>query len=214
MFRFTATLGLVFLLMQCMGCADATLNAIGATVAVTAVGGHSPAQEIEQIYYLGVFDPQDQVPPTIYRVRVHGQASAISLMKFGTGWAPAALVDSLSTQAGFDLSKGGSDAVKFNNSDQKLEGFQTGRRLVMFGPEGFREAPANHRLVIVMGSSPESFFGAIDESLGVISEVRREQLSSDVSQLMLQKMVELKDERLQLERLGQPLSAGTQGGAS
>ena len=48
----------------------------------------------------------------------------------------------------------------------------TGRKLVLFGPEGFRPVPKNHRLVIVMGSNPEEFFKAIDESLGMISKVK------------------------------------------
>lgn len=50
----------------------------------TLLGARTPANEIEQIYYLGVFDPQEQLEPMVYRVRVHGQASPISGMKFGS----------------------------------------------------------------------------------------------------------------------------------
>ena len=41
---------------------------------------------------------------------------------------------------------------------------------MMFGPEGFREAPANHRLVVVMGADPSAFFEAVDQTLGVIAQ--------------------------------------------
>ena len=38
----------------------------------------------------------EQVPPSVYRVRVKGQASFLSATKFASGWVPADLVDSLS----------------------------------------------------------------------------------------------------------------------
>ena len=56
-------------------------------------------------------------------------------------------------------------------SDAKDTSALSGRRLMMFGPEGFREAPRNHRLVVVMGSSPEKFFSAVDEALGHLDRV-------------------------------------------
>src|SRR6266850_8359765 len=54
------------------GCATPLQNA-GLAAGITAAGGRSPGHEIEQVYYLGVFDPQDQVSPAVYRVTVHGQ---------------------------------------------------------------------------------------------------------------------------------------------
>jgi hypothetical protein len=54
---------------------------------------------------------------------------------------------------------------------EKDNGLLTGRRLIMFGPEGFREAPKNHRLVVVMGSNPDKFFSAVDEALGEVARV-------------------------------------------
>ena len=54
---------------------------------------------------------------------------------------------------------------------EKQQRMLTGRRLVMFGPEGFREAPKDHRLVVVMGSNPDAFFSAVDEALGVVASV-------------------------------------------
>ena len=124
------------------------LGVVGATL----VGAQSPSHEIQQIYYLGVFDPQDQLPPQVYRVRVHGQASFVSLVNFASGWVPANLIDSLGTTVSLNKQTGG---VKFQKAgEDETAPLKTGRRLVVFGPEGFREAPADHRLVVVMGSSP------------------------------------------------------------
>lgn len=173
---------------------------IGGTLGVTIVGGTIPSHEIEQVYYLGVLDPQEQLPSTIYRVTVRGQASAISTMKFGSGWVPAQLIDSLSTRVGFDPDTG---TIGFKGGEKKdeLAQLKTGRRLIMFGPEGFREAPANHRLVIVMGASPEAFFNAIDETLGTVSRVRAEQLNTEVKNQLLNAMIQSGEESDDLERL-------------
>lgn len=63
------------------GCNSIPQNvALGAVIG-TGVGAIIPAHDIEQVYYLGSFDPQEQVPPALYRVRVRGQASIISWMK-------------------------------------------------------------------------------------------------------------------------------------
>lgn len=51
------------------GC-DTTGAIIGGIAGITVLAGLSPSNEIDQVYYLGVFDPQEQIPPTVYRVRV------------------------------------------------------------------------------------------------------------------------------------------------
>lgn len=119
----------------------------------------------------------------MYRVTVRGQASAISGMKFGSGWVHANLIDSLSTRVGFDKD---SDRTSVQGGDEQgqLVSLKTGRRLVMFGPEGFQEAPKDHRLVIVMGASPEAFFRALDQSFGIISHARREPADSAIAAQM------------------------------
>lgn len=167
----------------------------------TLLGAQSPGQEIQQIYYLGVFDPQEQVPPTIYRVRVHGQASAISLMRFGSGWVPAPLIDTLTSRAGFDAAADRPNLTPAQAEESQLPSLKTGRRLMMFGPEGFREAPKDHRLVIVMGTNPEAFFNAIDTSLEAISDVRREQSDSAVARKLAQAMSQIQSERKRLDDL-------------
>lgn len=59
----------------CSGCEAAAGWAVGAA-AVTVVGAQTPSQSIEQTYYVGVFDPKEQIPPALYRLTVRGQASA------------------------------------------------------------------------------------------------------------------------------------------
>lgn len=182
---------LPYSLMSISGCTFPA-NVIGGAVGSSAFGGTSPSHQIEQVYYLGVFDPQEQLPPTIYRVIVRGQAGAISAMKFGSGWVPANLVDSLNTHIGFNKD---SDLTKFSTGAEKqLANLKTGRRLMLFGPEGFREAPKDFRLAIVMGASPEKFFQAIDESVGTISQVQMEQLNADLRRQLLDAMSQIQNE--------------------
>ncbi len=145
----------------------------GAVAGAAVVAGRTPSHEVQQIYYLGVFDPRDQLPPTVYRVRVHGQASFISNTQFASGWVPANVIDALGVGVSFDGGR-----VNIEKSEDDFTSFQTGRRLMMFGPEGFREAPEGHRLVIVMGSDPSVFFRAVDESLGVVALATQEQGST------------------------------------
>lgn len=184
--------------MGCSGLTTVEKVTIG-TVATTAVGARSPSHEIEQIYYLGVFDPQEQLPPSVYRVRVRGQASFISFMRFASGWVRADLIDSLGTGIKFEGKEGDISITK--GDEGMLSSLKTGRRLVMFGPEGFREAPKDHRLVIVMGSSPEEFFKAIDESIGVVSEVMEEQRNPKLSQELFEALAKIKSERERLADL-------------
>ncbi len=185
-----------------MGCSTeevvggVTAGAIGATV----MGGRSPSNEIEQIYYLGMFDPQEQVPPTVYRVRVHGQGSFISRTKFGSGWVKSDLIDSLGTNIKFNDENNQISMSKVDSG--QFSSLKPGRRLIQFGPEGFREAPKDHRLVIVMGTSPEDFFNAIDETLGSVSKVIDEQRNSALSKLLFEALLQVKNERERLTDLG------------
>lgn len=153
------------------------------------IGGFTPNGELEQVYYLGVFDPQDQIPPMMYRVRIRGQASILSTTKFASGWVKAEFIDSLSSRVAFDKDKDGKMTLGIKRADNDdTSAIQGGRKLVMFGPEGFREAPKDHRLVIVMGASPQTFFSAIDQSLGLIADVTQglgdPKLSQDILRAM------------------------------
>ncbi len=146
------------------GCATPAQNmALGATAAA-AVGGITPSNQLEQTYYFGLLDPLQQIEPTLYRVRVRGQGSAISRMKFGSGWVPADLIDPLGTEVRYEKGKGA--VQKTDSALGKPSELELGRRMIHFGPDGFREAPAKNRLVIVMGASPETFFQQIDLQLG------------------------------------------------
>jgi hypothetical protein len=167
-------------------------------LAGTAYLAQSPGNEIEQIYYLGVFDPEDQLPPSLYRVRVHGQSSSFSQTRFASGWVRAELIDSLSSRISFDKTTGrlGVDGTDENQVHRKI-----GRRQILFGPEGFRDAPAGHRLAIVMGQSPESFFQAIDASLGAVSRVQEEDRNNRLARILFSDLSRLQYEDRALERL-------------
>ena len=157
------------LLFGCATTGQNTLSVVGGT----GLLGHTPTTNIGQTYYLGVFDPREQLPPTFYRIRVQGQASALSRTNFASGWVRADLVDSLSGRVEIN-GKSQTENGDNGKTDPNLVSLDTdknglNRRLVMFGPEGFREAPKNHRLVVVMGSDPSSFFSGMDRALGVVA---------------------------------------------
>jgi len=179
------------------GCNSLPQNvALGAAI-TTAVGAVIPGHDIEQVYYLGSFDPQEQVPPALYRVRVRGQASIISWMRFGSGWVPAELIDSLGSSVEINKSDG---KIQFTHEDSKsLAKLTIGRRLMQFGPEGFREVPKNHRLVLVMGSSPDKFFKAMDEALGAVSQAKVDQDAGTLNRLLFEAMVSVKAEKQVVE---------------
>lgn len=182
-----------------------TLGAVGATV----IGGQTPSTEIQQTYYLGVFDPQDQIPPTVYRVRVRGQASFISFASFASGWVPAQFADSLASSIGFDAA-GKSLTISKGTDTGALSNLQTGRRLVLFGPEGFREAPRDHRLVVVMGSNPQAFFEGISNALGNIAQARTAQQNVGLHRQLFDALVQLRAERDRLDDLAKDVELSPQ----
>lgn len=216
MSRFRPVLGLLSVAgLACVtlpGCSSPEAN-VALVAGATLFGGQAPSNEIQQIYYLGVFDPQGQLPPSVYRVRVRGQASFISATKFASGWVPAQIIDSLGTDVSF---KGNSGQVEFQEGDSdKLASLTTGRRLMMFGPEGFREAPRDHRLVVVMGSSPEAYFQAVDQALGIASQAQHEQRDEEVNRLLFEAITQAYSEQRRLKDLLADIErreAGQEGG--
>lgn len=177
---------------------------IGAGV---GIAGLTPSSNLEQVYYLGVFDPQEQLPPTIYRVRVRGQGSALNFTRYASGWVRAELIDSLSTVTKFK-SKDPDSGVEVTSADSETKGLLAGRRLVLFGPEGFREAPKDHRLVVVMGSSPEKFFAAVDQALGNVAAATQGTSGQDLERGLFREILRLKSERERLDDLRADIKAG------
>jgi len=174
------------------GCAHPAQTA-ALVAGVTAFGGQAPTHELQQTYYLGIFDPQEQLPPAFYRVVVHGQSSLLSLMRFASGWVPADTVDSLGSRVEMDIETG-KITVQKEKDDKLAAALNAGRRQVLFGPEGFRESPRNHRLVIVMGSSAEKYF---DQISGTLREAR---FGSSLQDLLL-KLREASLEKAKLEKM-------------
>jgi hypothetical protein len=169
----------------------------------TVLGGYAPSNEIEQIYYLGAFDPQEQVPPAVYRVRVRGQASFLSFMKFGSGWVPARFIDSLGPGVELEGDKGTVTFTKAggDEAEHKLVDLDVGRRMIVFGPEGFRVVPKKHRLVIIMGSSPEKFFHAVDQALGSVAATVEQQHNAQLMHALFEAIERVKHERERLTDL-------------
>ncbi|MCW5798416.1 MAG: hypothetical protein KIT40_07950 [Nitrospira sp.] len=188
---------MVLLTVSSAGCNSLPQNiALGAAI-TTAVGAVIPGHDIEQVYYLGSFDPHEQVPPALYRVRVRGQASIISWMRFGSGWVPAELIDSLGSSVEINKADG---KIQFTHEDSKsLAKLAIGRRLMQFGPEGFREVPKEHRLVIVMGSDPENFFAAMDEALDAVSQGKADQDNRALNGLLFEALTIVKAEKQVIE---------------
>ena len=189
-------LGALFVLVGAAGCTTQAAI-VGGVAGVAAYGGRSPTSEIEQIYYLGSLDPRGQLKPEMYRIRVRGQASALSGVDFASGWAPAPLVDSLSTQFRFSAQNG--DLT--SSGDENQTSLKTGRAQVMFGPEGFREAPRDHRLVIVMGSDSKAFFTAVDNTLGVVAQAQASRRSAGLDRELFSALSLVRAEERDLNRL-------------
>lgn len=179
------------------GCNSLPQSIALGTVVVTGFGAAVPGHEIEQVYYLGSFDPQEQVPPSLYRVRVRGQASIIGWMGFGSGWVPAELIDSLGSSVA--ISKADGKIIMTKAGNDQVAKLTIGRRLMQFGPEGFREVPKDHRLVILMGSSPEKFFQAIDEALGAVTTAKAAQDNNALNRLLFEAMIMVKAEKQLVE---------------
>ena len=179
------------------GCNSVPQNvALGAVIG-TGVGAIIPGHDIEQVYYLGSFDPQEQVPPALYRVRVRGQASIISWMRFGSGWVPADLIDSLGSSV--EINKKDGKITMTKAGQDELSKLTIGRRLMQFGPEGFREVPKDHRLVIMMGANPEDFFKAMDMALGSISQAKLDQDSQVLNGLLFKALTKVQAEKQLVE---------------
>lgn len=194
-------------LAGCAGLSSRERTAVGALVVGTAIASQIPSTDIEQVYYLGVFDPQDQLPPTIYRVRLRGQSSALNFTKFASGWVKAELVDSLGTIAHVEA-KDGKGGIEISTAGDETSKLRTGRRLMMFGPEGFREAPKGHRLVIAMGADPGAFFNAVDEALGVVAAASSGGSGAALSREIFEQLALLNQQRIRLEDLRRDTGGG------
>lgn len=108
-------------------------------------------------HFLGVFDPSEQVPPELYRIKITGKAQWMSKVKYGSGWVPARQADLLvqdirpDEQGKFTISGQNSDAVSM----------AVRRRFFEIGPFAVATEPEDGRFVVVMSSDPDYFFKKI-----------------------------------------------------
>lgn len=169
-----SAVGVVALSLFGAGCATPAETAGlagGLSIGAAAV---TPTHELEQVYYVGVFDPDEQIPHSVYRLRVHGQSSPLNNVQFASGWVPAELIDSLGSRVSINPNAQTGATIQAAATGQEAN-LEVGRRMMMFGPEGFRQAPAGYRLVIVMGADPSKFFDAVDQALGDSSQATAQQ---------------------------------------
>ena len=181
-----------------VGCSTTEQTIALSAAGATFLGGATPTSEIEQIYYLGIYDERSQLPPEFYRIKVHGQASTLSEMTFGSGWVPAKLVDTLNPDSQARLSN---TDIKSAGQDPCGDNFLQGRKLILYGPEGFRRVPDCYRLALVMGSNPSAFFGALDEAMGYIHKAKSEERNSQLTIQLLKHQSQLHLESSRLEDL-------------
>ncbi len=166
---------------------------------MATVGSLTPTADVQQTYYLGSFDPRSQLPPAIYRIQIRGQSGLLNATRFASGWVPADVVDSLTGSIGINAKTGSVTTAKPGGDPFALDG--VGRGLVMFGPEGFREAPRNHRLVVILGSSPEDVEQAFASALGTVAKVKFGQSGAALDSELFSLMLKLGQERDQLKAL-------------
>ncbi len=185
------------LLAGCGGMTVVQRNQTGLAVAA-GLASVTPNADIQQTYYLGSFDPLSQLPPAIYRIRVRGQSSILNATRFASGWAPAEVVDSLTGAISTDMKTGTVSTQRGADTSQLPE---QDRKLVLFGPEGFRTAPRGHRLVVVMGASPEAVEQAFSSALGTVARVRFSPSATSVERDLFARLNELAAERDQFKTL-------------
>lgn len=160
----------------------------------------TPSFDLEQTYYLGSFDPAGQLPPTLYRIRVRGQSSMLNNTKFASSWVPAEVVDALTGSATLNTKTG---AISIT-SDAANPGFNindSGRRLMQFGPEGFRSAPKGHRLVILMGADPEAVEQAFSSALGTVAMATSGVSGNAVDREALKALLDMGRDKARLQAL-------------
>ncbi|KZN52816.1 hypothetical protein [Pseudoalteromonas luteoviolacea] len=192
-----AKLSALFLCYTLGGC-GLTPQEAGVVGAIAGGGStyfttHTVTGEVYQVYYLGVFDPINQISPTFYRITVRGQSNLFSDMKFASGWVPAESIDTLTSKV--EMTNQGLN-VDANGGAQITS---ARRKFVLMGPEGVREGPENHRLVIVMGSSPHNFFSAIDSAMGELLSFEQTKAHDPVNRMLMEELLSIAQERQLLE---------------
>jgi hypothetical protein len=191
---------LLLLVTLASGCSTVAHTNQAIALAGTVGLSLTPSFDLEQTYYLGSFDPAGQLPPTLYRIRVRGQSSILNNTKFASSWVPAEVVDALTGSATLNTKTG---AVSIT-SDTANPGFNindSGRRLMQFGPEGFRSAPKGHRLVILMGADPEAVEQAFSSALGTVAMATSGMSGNAVDREALKALLDMGRDKARLQAL-------------
>lgn len=190
------------LLIAAMVCGCSTVAHTNQAIALAGTVGLSltPSFDLEQTYYLGSFDPAGQLPPTLYRIRVRGQSSILNSTKFASSWVPAEVVDALTGSASLNV-KNGSVTITRDGLTASDNINDSGRRLMQFGPEGFRSAPKGHRLVILMGAEPEAVEQAFSSALGTVAMATSGVSGNAVDREALKALLDMGRDKARLQAL-------------
>ena len=206
---FASGIALAVVVLCSGGCSTLGQN-LALAAGSTGALGITPGANIQQTYYLGIYDPREQLAaPQFYRVRVRGQASALSTTRVASGWVRSELIDSLGSSVQFNNETGKIETDAGSGAGLKLA---AGRRMILFGPEGFREAPVDHRLVVVMGSSPEKFFSMVDQTLGIVAAATQQKPDSGYERERIENAQMIRSQRESLDRLLADIGESADGG--
>lgn len=194
---FMCLLPMALVLAGCDTIAHRNQGILAAGVVAASV---TPSFDLEQTYYLGSFDPAGQLPPTLYRIRVRGQSSMLNQTKFASSWVPAEVVDALTGSASLNT-KSGAITIGKDSDNPGFNINESGRRLMQFGPEGFRSAPKGHRLVILMGASPETVEQAFASALGSVAMASNGASGNAVDREALKALLDMGRDKARLQAI-------------
>jgi len=107
------------------------------------------------------------------------------------------MADSLTSRIEYD-EKGTLGVSKSSNAPVSL---QTGRRLILFGPEGFREAPRDYRLVIIMGTDPSKYFQSVSDVMSKVAAGGRTTENSALVTSILLALTKAESDKDDLQRI-------------
>jgi len=135
------------------------------------------ATKVRTTHYLASFDPEDQVPPELYKIQIRGDASAFSNVKYGSGWVPASQADLLEV----DVRQNDQGRVEITGNSAKGVSVTARRRFFEIGPAGVSTQPQDGRFVVVMSANPDYFF----QKLGMLTRFGKDDSAVDASKTAL-----------------------------
>jgi len=139
---------------------------------------------VKTTHYLGVFDPQEQVPAELYRITIEGNAGVFSKVNYATGWVPANAADLLSV----DVRPSQDGKIEITGDQSKTVTVGARRQFFEIGPTGVATQPEDGRFVVVMSSNPDYFF----KKVGMLSRFGTDDSANEASRRALMSTIQAK----------------------